>query len=99
MKPTVEPNARLGSCAFSPMLRRMEEPRRDMGGIRVGRVYSYQPPEPVRAGYSSRLTLSEAGNPVEVEFARRAPATGAGRNSGPKCLIEGKATPVQLLWR
>ena len=77
----------------------MEEPRRDMDGVRVGRVYPYQPPERGRAGYSSRLTMSEAGDPVEVEFARCTPAAGTGGNSGPKRLIKGKATPVQLLGR
>jgi hypothetical protein len=46
-----------------------------------------------------RLATGEASDSVEVEFARRTPATGTGRNSRPKRLIEGKATPVQLLWR
>ena len=48
---------------------------------------------------SSWLTASKAGDPVEVKFTCRTPATSAGRNSRPKRLIEGKTTPVQLFGR
>jgi hypothetical protein len=48
---------------------------------------------------SLRFIASEVDNPGEIEFARRTPAMGTGRNSRPKRLIQGKATPVQLLRR